>query len=154
MGVAGGWLIYWAASAAVPVLGWTERPVAGEEKYDTLAVVENGAVRALENGDRVTLADGVEAAVFLSPFPPQRRTDLYLYLIQSGEDAYTGKPDVEAEYFMTQMDCEWDTRSGLELQRGRYVLPLNFTMRGEWAIDLRVGWTEKTARLRLVTNVR
>ena len=126
---------------------------AKQGEYDTLTVIENGASRALKNGGRVSLVDGVTAEVFFSPYPPQRRTDLYLYLIRNGEEPRTGKPAVEAEYSMTQMSHATFTRSGVELQRGRYLLPLTFLMSGEWAIDIKVGWPDNTGRLKLVTNV-
>ncbi len=122
-------------------------------KYDTLTVSENGASRALENGGSVTLADGVVAEVFLTPFPAGRRTNLYFYLIQDGGDLTMGNPKVEAEYSMTQMGHGTYKQAGLKLQDGRYLLPLNFLMSGEWAIDLRLGWTDRTSHLRLVTTV-
>jgi len=161
LAVAGAFVLYGAGLAAERILPWLgDQDHAGIAEHDhsaspaaRLVVIEGGVVRALENGGSVTLADGVAADVFMTPYPPARRTNLYFYLIQDGGDLTMGRPEVEAEYSMTNMAHGTSTQAGLELQPGRYMLPLNLLMNGEWAIDLRVVWPDRTSHLRLVTNV-
>lgn len=161
LAVAGAFVLYGAGLAAERTLPWLGGQGQAEvEEHDhfaspatRLVVIQDGAARALENGSRVTLANGVAADVFMTPYPPARRTNLNFYLIQDGGDPAMGNPTVEAEYSMVNMGHSTYKQAGVELQQGRYLLPLNFLMSGEWAIDLRVGWTDRTTHLRLVTSV-
>lgn len=126
----------------------------GQGDYRGLGVLEDGTIRPLENGGSVALADGVLAQITLTPYPAQRRTELRLSLVQEGGDREIGNIEVRAEgYYMTHMDDEIYTAPGVEVEPGSYLVPLDFVMRGDWAINLLLRRNGKAQVLSLITRV-
>jgi|SaaInl7_135m_RNA_FD_contig_31_496912_length_1449_multi_9_in_0_out_0_2 hypothetical protein len=117
-----------------------------------LGFVDGDRVLKVENGGRVPVGEDKVVEVYLSPDPPDWRTDLHLFLL----DKVTFEPvedlDVVLDYDMIYMAHGILSSPGSKVADGHYLIPLDFLMYGDWNVEVRLDLPEGPERLKFVVK--
>ena len=117
-----------------------------------LGFVEGEQMLKIDNGSRVPVGEDKLVEVFLSPNPPDWRTDLHLFLL----DKETFEPiedlDVLLDYDMIFMNHGTLSSLGSKVADGHYLIPLDFLMYGDWNVEVRLDLPEGMERLKFVVK--
>lgn len=125
------------------------RPVMGVE---IRGLETKGKVIPFENGQRLSLTDGLSLEVFLVPYSSSYATDLHLFPLRGGTPVRGAQVVATSE--MTDMGHgPSDPQIGKEVEDGDYGLPLDLPMFGRWVVEVSIGHPEFDASLRLLLLV-
>lgn len=112
----------------------------------------NGEVIPWENGQRLSLSDGLSLEMFIVLYSPIYVTDLHLFPLRGETPVKGAKVEVTSD--MTDMGHgPSDPQIGREVEDGDYGLPLEFTMFGNWEVDVSIRHPQFDANLRLLLLV-
>lgn len=130
-----------------PVLG--TQAAAKEPITSILQLTQGGkGIKAMENGDEVSLGDGVGMEVYLVPYPPVVDSALHLFLAKGATYKPVKAAAVHMVYINEDMDCgETPEQNGKELAVGQYMVPLYFPMYGNYLVNVTVSWLNEQQQL-------
>ena len=138
--VAGGLLLIVAAvacgggSVAAPT-GNDRSPSNGAAQEQRLWIKRGEDVQPFKNGDEVS-AGGMNAEIFVSPYPPGRSANIDFYLTRGGEPVEDA--DVSLQYDMTVMEHGPFELLAVPTGRGHYLAPMDFVMDGNFWLNVSV----------------
>ncbi len=114
-----------------------------------LRLVEGGERRALENGATVTLGNDLQARLFVTPFPPTLRGGLDIDL--SGGSRGVSLDAATVTYALAAANMDHGTQRGAaeDLGNGRYHVPLDLVMYGDWLVTIAVQTPGATGTFQL-----
>jgi len=121
------------------------RPVIGVE---IRGVEIKGKVIPFENGQRLSLADGLSLEVLIVPYSSIYMTDLHLFPLR-GETPVKGARVVVTSEMTDMGHGPSEPQIGREVEDGAYGLSLDLTMFGRWELEVSIIHPQYDANLRL-----
>ncbi len=126
---------------------------AATSDQQTMFLIEGGILTPIRNGSRLVLSKGLEAEVFINPFPPALSNELELYLRRAGTGEPVNDAQVKLVFQMQYMEHGVWEDGAVDIGEGHYLAPLNFLMSGDWRVDISVRLPESVVSMTLVLAV-
>ncbi len=138
--------------AADPVSTGSSAPEAAGAGEQRLWIKHGEEMQPFANGDEVAVG-GLNAEIFVSPYPPARNANFDFYLTQDGGPV--DRANVTLQYDMTVMEHGPFQVLAAPTGRGHYLAPMEFTMTGDFWLNVSVdaGSSESVINM-LVRAVR
>ncbi|MDO8614332.1 MAG: FixH family protein [Dehalococcoidia bacterium] len=108
-------------------------PSKGAAEEQRLWIKHGEDVQPFKNGDEVS-AGGMNAEIFVSPYPPGRSANIDFYLTRGGEPIENA--NVSLQYDMTVMEHGPFELLAVPTGRGHYLAALDFVMNGDFWLNV------------------
>lgn len=120
---------------------------------DAFALIAPGLPRDLESGDAVPIAGDVMVQFNITKSPKRFTRNLDLYLYHKTSSAPIDDATIQIAGKMRYMDHGDFQPAPLQSENGHYVVPLSFSMPGEWLVDLEIGIAGKQTKMQLEVDL-
>lgn len=135
-------------SVAAPT-GNDPSPSKGAAEEQRLWIKHGEDVQPFKNGDEVN-AGGMNAEIFVSPYPPGRTANIDFYVTRADEPV--GEANITLQYDMTVMEHGPFQLLAVPTGRGHYLAAVDFAMDGTFWLNVSVDAAGKESVINMLVK--